>query len=687
MAAVAMGSAAPPESTNDRLLRIICSKAGIALSELSQENKHALISDDDTRDLWQQLRHRIYGSDPSNHETRTTGRSAAAPHPQSAEFERVAGVESLHDQLSLTPDRIAQTEAELENLNRKTQSLVDTLRSHNTRLSAIRDGSSNNAPGGGGARTALSSKARDLKARKQELTEECEQLAAHADSRLDRYLAASGENARHADRQGSANGVSVEISASTQALRETLDGLLVPHDRILEKLDALCTELQYDDSEQKAVLNDARRLSNEIIFAIVAHQRMVLDIVFIQACNSYQEKTRRGMSAQARAANDEREAIVADLRSLWEEVVPVAHMAVEKQLVGPIIKSKSNESDRREERYALIASYTSAMLGYMNERLEEFAERIRTLVAHHKALAKTFEVFQARTANKPSVISQGAQNQQQQQQQQQQQGGPQLAPKTRSKQLRRGLIPSSSTPLDDLLSAMEALGVSLPPPSTGGAEGGGQHHDTIALAHHVDKHIQRRAAKTHVLATDMQVLFETTAKTNMTDALEATRMLAGSLVAECNGGLLPEPTLPESQDDDDGSTAESRDSTRRDPPAEGEVAGRSAFFADAELQKITADETRSVRRVADEFVVLLRDTKANDDSSGNGGARGVVPYDFVAKAYQQALAAASAQSRDGMRSAAGGGSREQQQQRQLRDPKIHEIIDNWGSRGGVGLGN
>ena len=88
---------------------------------------------------------------------------------------------------------------------------------------------------------------------------------------------------------------------------------------------------------------------------------MVLDIVFIQACKSYQDKTKRGgkSKSRAKAADDEREAIVADLRSLWDEVVPVAHMAVEKQLVGPIMKSKSNESDMRDSRYALIASYVS----------------------------------------------------------------------------------------------------------------------------------------------------------------------------------------------------------------------------------------------------------------------------------------------------------------------------------------
>lgn len=303
------------------------------------------------------------------------------------------------------------------------------------------------------------------------------------------------------------------------------------------------------------------------------------------------------------------------------------------------------------------------MLGYMNERLEEFAKRITTLVAHHKALVKTFEVFQARTITKND--KRGAESAQSR------------PPNQVSKTKKPGRNITSTTtsptrnidkPLEDLLSAIEALGVSLPPttPSQVKSSGSGGGSETFVTAQHLDGQIQRRSAKAHVLATDMQVLFEATTKTSLTEALEATRMLTDSLVAECNSGLLPSDDV----NDEAGAVG---------------PAARLLYFADAELQKITADETASVRQVAEEFAALLRDV--NPSASAGGGsdaAAAVVPYDFVVDAYTSAVA-----------SGAGGGQRGHHQQdsrgnnrrQQLRDPKVHEIIERWGGRGDAGIGH
>ncbi|KXJ88914.1 hypothetical protein Micbo1qcDRAFT_197199 [Microdochium bolleyi] len=647
-------------STSDsHLFDIICNRAGIAPSDLSAEDKYALLHDEQTQYLWAQLQARIQGHAHNNDSSER--RPGPNSQQQLAEFARVAAVQSIHDQASLTPDRIAQAEAELENLNRKTQSLVDTLRSHNTRLAAIGDaGFGNSSSSSDGARSALSAKAGELTARKQALDEECEQLAAHADQRLDRYLGGASQDKQRSNGVESSNG---RPSGASEALRETFDGLLGPHDRILEKLDALCTELQFDDSDQKAMLADARRLSNEIIFAIVAHQRMVLDIVFIQACKSYQRSPLGHAAKHAvRAADDEREAIVTDLRSLWDEVVPVAHMAVEKQLVGPIMKSRGRESDMRDERYALIASYTSAMLRYMNEHLAEFAGRIRTLVAQHRALVKTFQIFKDRTAsgnkientnltsNTPATetkVSQAA------------------ADRRKPGRLAAGAAAAksttttTSTPLDDLLSAIEALGVSLPP----GAYSSDQQVDTAGLARHLDRQIQRRAAKSAVLAADMQALFEATAKAGVSDPLEAAGMLADSLVAECSGGLRP---VAESNGDEAPAFNSSSD-------------GGGLFFADTELEKIIGDEARSVARIADDFRRLLREV----NPGGNSDA-GLEPGDFVTNAYRSSTAAGGTSAQGGHGGMPSRGQQQPQQRHQLRDPKIHEIIEKWGAGGGGG---
>lgn len=87
-------------------------------------------------------------------------------------------------------------------------------------------------------------------------------MAAHADQRLDRYLDISHREKHRPNGVEAAGGRSPP--GASDVLKETFDGLLGPHDRILEKLDALCTELQFDDSGQKAMLQDARRLSNEL---------------------------------------------------------------------------------------------------------------------------------------------------------------------------------------------------------------------------------------------------------------------------------------------------------------------------------------------------------------------------------------------------------------------------------------
>jgi len=53
-------------------------------------------------------------------------------------------------------------------------------------------------------------------------------------------------------------------------------------------------------------------------------------------------------------------AILEEIQSLWEEVVPVAHMAAEKQLLGPILRRFDLSEERRSLQQDVICDYVSS---------------------------------------------------------------------------------------------------------------------------------------------------------------------------------------------------------------------------------------------------------------------------------------------------------------------------------------
>jgi Holliday junction resolvasome RuvABC endonuclease subunit len=61
--------------------------------------------------------------------------------------------------------------------------------------------------------------------------------------------------------------------------------------------------------------------------------------------------------SQADALQSELKAIVNEIQSLWDEVVPVAHMAVEKALLEPILKTVDTKKVSREHQNSIITTY------------------------------------------------------------------------------------------------------------------------------------------------------------------------------------------------------------------------------------------------------------------------------------------------------------------------------------------
>lgn len=59
----------------------------------------------------------------------------------------------------------------------------------------------------------------------------------------------------------------------------------------------------------------------------------------------------------SKAVDAERRAISEEIQSLWEEVVPVAHMAVEKEFLKPFLKEVEYAAKDAKFRNATITAY------------------------------------------------------------------------------------------------------------------------------------------------------------------------------------------------------------------------------------------------------------------------------------------------------------------------------------------
>ncbi|RYP52116.1 hypothetical protein DL768_002666 [Monosporascus sp. mg162] len=164
----------------------------------------------------------------------------------------------------------------------------------------------------------------------------------------------------------------LNIHRACRRARQAFTDTSSPHDHILTKLQALGWELNPDTANNKALLSDARCCASEL-----SH--------IINSSDALQLTRSQG------PIEEERRAIIQEIQSLWDEVVPVAHMAVEKEFLNPLLKVVEIDSDTNGLRTATISGYTSGVLRFMNQHLKTLADRIYVLIQHHKAL---FEAYQ-----------------------------------------------------------------------------------------------------------------------------------------------------------------------------------------------------------------------------------------------------------------------------------------------------
>ncbi|KAI0602928.1 hypothetical protein F4775DRAFT_4369 [Biscogniauxia sp. FL1348] len=273
------------------------------------------------------------------------------------------------------------------------------------------------------------------------------------------------------------------------------------YDHILTKLQALGWELHYDDSVRDAILYNARRGASQIILNLAHNCHTQLNIVFQEAATSYAVNA-PNVPEYGRVVNQEREAIASEIQSLWDEVVPVAHMAVERQYLKPILDSVEMASETREVRNAAICTYASAVLRYMNKRLMVLAERIQTLVYHHQALFNAFHYLEARAHGQD----------------------PRACPRTRSHTVQI-VTPgrAEKANLVDLVRHYMHVYGSIPIEVDYDSL-----ESPIKTLSKIDEYVQSRAEKGLQIAQDMHKFFETAVKAGLVDT-----ELGGQIILDC----------------------------------------------------------------------------------------------------------------------------------------------------------
>ncbi|KAI1384802.1 uncharacterized protein F4822DRAFT_433342 [Hypoxylon trugodes] len=292
------------------------------------------------------------------------------------------------------------------------------------------------------------------------------------------------------------------------ALKQVFETTFPSYDHILSRLDALQGELGQNVNDD-TTLQIARRHASQIILSMATKCRASLDMVFLEASSTYNKRTPNS-SNHAQAINEERDAIYAEIQSLWDEMVPLAHMVVEKEFLKPVLKKVDTSFERQNVRDTIVFGYTSAMLRFMNERLRLLANRIEMLMYHHRSLLIAFTYVNSIKESK-STRGLGTINAH----------PPQSAENGRAKD--RSL-------LDMIQRQMELYG-SIPI-DTGKQAKAGRTLTSHAQVSKFDRYVASRQRKGDDLARSVQKSFEVTAKAELTDAELGSQLLLDSVVAD-----------------------------------------------------------------------------------------------------------------------------------------------------------
>ncbi|KAI0480745.1 hypothetical protein GGR56DRAFT_288229 [Xylariaceae sp. FL0804] len=405
-------------------------------------------------------------------------------------FDQVATKIASHEEASQATSALKEYNMVLEDMVSKLRTLVGR------ELATSRRG-----PNPSTNQSLQEQKLASLTHRKDSLKDQISALNSNIDARLNRYDTFSQPKASIGSKDTSRTG---SCFFNDTCLANALD--FTDYDRILEKLQSLGSELDYDADKDETILRDARRSANQIIMAMTNHCKSSLNTVFIESARVY-NKNCPGTPSSRQTAAEERLAVSSEIESLWEEVIPVAHMAVEGQFLTPIIRKVKAAAQTKAERNSTISSYILAMLRYMNQRLETLVHRVDVLSYHNQTLSGILECLEVHDDQIP----------------------PLKPAQTNTQTTAQSSVNEENTRLVDVIkSHMEMYG-----PMPIDNERSSSSMDLAVI----DDHVCKRASKGEELSMDMQRVFEAAAKAALTDSELGAQLLLDSILSDSAAGL------------------------------------------------------------------------------------------------------------------------------------------------------
>ncbi|EMR71192.1 hypothetical protein UCREL1_1762 [Eutypa lata UCREL1] len=220
---------------------------------------------------------------------------------------------------------------------------------------------------GGSEKLSVASSGRreELKKRIKEYQEKCALLETKSKSLEDNYNACFSLPYINKSDQPKTN-VGVKEGGDH---RRIFDQTTKPHDHILTKLQALGAEFNFDTAENNDLVSDARSFANKLSDILHMFYLVYAEAIAVGRDNLSDDPS------HSKAVDEERQAISEEIQSLWEEVIPVAHMAVEKEFLKPFLKEVDHAAKDAKLRNSTISAYILGVLRYMNQHLRALSER------------------------------------------------------------------------------------------------------------------------------------------------------------------------------------------------------------------------------------------------------------------------------------------------------------------------
>lgn len=356
-----------------------------------------------------------------------------------------------------------------------------------------------------GGASVVEQKIAQLSARKDSLKKEIHSLEDKISNRFDRLGGISRTDLGVVEAEEDSFDKNSQFIALTEVFKTTLPS----YDHILSRLDALHSELDYDVGGDDEILLTARRHASQIVLSLATKCRASLDTVFLEASLTYNRRASYA-SNYSRDINDERNAVYAEIQSLWDEMVPLSHMVVENEYLKPILKKTETRSDRQAARDKIVSRYTSAMLLFMNSRLRILVSRIQMLVYHHQTLLNAFTYVNSKAGSKTAKGSGTV--------------------KTHPHQVKESGKSKSHTLMDTIRRQMELYG-SVPIDVDKKSQAA--HTPTSRMqVNKLDRYVTSRQKKGDGLARNVHSYFERAAKSQITDAEFGAHLLLDSVIAD-----------------------------------------------------------------------------------------------------------------------------------------------------------